>query len=207
MKHMKLYLFLVFICLLYGQAKGLAETMYVTDRLYLSLRSAPSPEALRLALLSSDTKVDVLEAEGNWANTESDVLKGEGRWARVRLEDGRTGWVIKRFLVKNVPKSLIIEQLRRQIEDKNIVTGRLREELASQDKEMQTLKYQIIQQNERYEMAAEENASKRHKVLYVIGIVTLAVGFVIGYLARRLQKPTIGFLPTEETRQRLLGSQ
>jgi uncharacterized protein YgiM (DUF1202 family) len=207
MKHLKLYLFLVFVCVLYGQAKGLAETMYVTDRLYLSLRSTPSPEAPRLTLLPSDTKVDVLEMEGNWANTEGDGLKGEGRWARVRLEDGRTGWVMKRFLVKNVPKSLIIEQLQRQIEDKNTVTERLRQEIASRDKEIEIQKNQISQQNERFEMAAKENTSKRQKVLYVTGIVTLAVGFVIGYLVRRPQKATIGFLPTEEIRQRLLGSQ
>lgn len=206
MKNIKLFLFVVIACLLHSQGNGLAETMYVTDRLYLSLRNAPSPEAPRLALLPSDTKVDVLEMEGNWADTEGDILKGEGRWAQVRLEVGKTGWVMKRFLVKNVPKSLIIERLQRQIEDKDTATGRLREEIASRDREIEILKNQISQQNERYEMAAKEDTSERHKTLYVTGITTLAVGFVIGYLARRPQKPTISFFPTEKIRQRLLGS-
>jgi SH3 domain protein len=206
MKNIKLYLFVVIACLLHSQGNGLAETMYVTDRLYLSLRSAPSPEAPRLALLPSDTKLDVLEMEGNWATREGDGLKGEARWARVRLENGRMGWVMKRFLVKNVPKSLIIEQLKGQIEEKNTIAGRLREDIASREKQIAALKTQITRQNERFEASAKESTSKRHKVLYVTGIVTLAVGFVIGYLTRRPQRPTIGFLPTEEIRQRILGS-
>ena len=97
MKKIKLCLFLVFLCLLYGQGTGLAETMYVTDRLYLSLRNAPDPEQRPLALLPSDTKVDVLETKGDWA--------------KVMLEDGRTGWVMKRYLTKKLHKSSIIEQL------------------------------------------------------------------------------------------------
>ena len=51
----------MFLYLLCGQGTGLAETMYVTDRLYLSLRNAPDPEQRPLALLPSDTKVDVLD--------------------------------------------------------------------------------------------------------------------------------------------------
>ena len=207
MKHMKLYLFLAIVCLLPGQANGLAETMYVTDRLHLSLRHAPALKAPSLALLPSDTKVVVLETEGNWANPKGDGLKVQGKWARVRLEDGRTGWVMKRFLVRNVPKSLIIEQLQGQIEEKNMITERFQEEIASRDKEIKSLKDQIIQQRERFEMATRENTSERLKGISVTGIVTLSAGFVIGYLMRRPQKQTIGFLPADRIRQRLLGSQ
>lgn len=98
-RDIKLYLVFTVVCLLHGQGIGLAETMYVTDRLYLSLRSAPTSGQPSLALLPSDTRVDLLETEGNWA--------------KVMLEDGRTGWVLKRFLVENVPKSFIIEQLKK----------------------------------------------------------------------------------------------
>jgi uncharacterized protein YgiM (DUF1202 family) len=192
MKHGRLYLFLVVVCLLYAKGIGLAETMYVSDRLYLSLRSAPDPKQPALDLLSSDTKVDVLETQG--------------KWAKVRLEDGNTGWVWKRYLVKDVPKSLIIERLKRQIENKDITTERLLEEIASRDKEITALKNQIMEQSEHFKMATEENASKSLKGLYATGIVTLVVGFVIGCLARRLQKPTLGFLSTREIRKRLLGS-
>ncbi|NIS70978.1 MAG: SH3 domain-containing protein [Proteobacteria bacterium] len=207
MKHMKLYLFFAVVCLLPGQANGLTETMYVTDRLHLSLRHDPALKAPSLALLPSDTKVVVLETEDNWANPRGDGLKVQGKWARVRLEDGRTGWVMKRFLVRNVPKSLIIEQLQGQIQEKNIITERFREEIASRDKEIKSLKDQIIQQRGRFKMGTRENTSERLKGISVTGIVTLSAGFVIGYLMRRPQKQTIGFLPADRIRQRLLGSQ
>jgi SH3 domain protein len=176
-----LYLFLVVVCLVYYQGNGLAETMYVTDRLYLSLRNAPDPEKPSLTLLSSDTPVDVLETEGNWAH--------------VKLEDGRAGWVMKRFLVKELPKSLIIEQLKKQVEqlkgqveEKNIIPERLRKENASLKEEIDTLKSEIMQQSKRIEGTTKENTLKRLKEIYATGIVALLGGIVIGYLVRRPKK-------------------
>jgi SH3-like domain-containing protein len=180
MKRTKLSLYFIVFCLLYGQGSGLAETMYVTDRLYLSLRNAPEPEAPSLALLPSDTKVDVLEMEDNWA--------------KVTLKDGRTGWVIKRFLVKELPKSLIIEQLQNQIQNKNISLERLREENASLKEEIETLRNQIIKQNERIVTTTKENTLGRLKEIYAPVIVVLLVGLNIGcllvirYLVRRLKR-------------------
>jgi len=192
MKNIKLFLFVLIACLLHSQGNGFAETMYVTDRLYLSLRNAPEAEQPTSDLLLSDTEVDVLETKD--------------KWARVRLKDGRTGWVWKKYLVQEVPKTLIIEQLEGKIESQSTITERLRQEIVSRDREIEALKTQITQQSERFQASAKENASKRRNVLYITGIVTLAVGFVIGYLARRPKKPDLGFLPTAEIRQRLLGS-
>ena len=180
MKYMKLHLILVVVCLLYGQGSGLAETMYVTDRLYLSLRNAPDPGQPSLDLLPSDTKVEVLETEGNWAN--------------VKLEDGRTGWVMKRFLVKDLPQSLIIEQLKEQLENRNISLEGLRQENASLKEEIENLKDQIIQQNERIEMTTKENTLERLTKTYGPVLVVLLVGLNIGclliiiYLVRRLKR-------------------
>jgi SH3 domain protein len=180
MKYMKLHLILVVVCLLYGQGSGLAETMYVTDRLYLSLRNAPDPGQPSLDLLPSDTKVEVLETEGNWA--------------KVKLEDGRTGWVMKRFLVKDLPQSLIIEQLKEQLENRNISLEGLRQENASLKEEIENLKDQIIQQNERIEMTTKENTLERLTKTYGPVVVALLVGLNIGclliikYLVRRLKR-------------------
>ena len=192
MKNIQLFLFVVIACLLHSQGTGVAGTMYVTDRLYLSLRNAPDPEQSAVGLLRSDTEVDVLETKD--------------KWARVRLEGGRTGWVWKKYLVQEVPKTLIIEQLEGKIESQSTITERLRQEIASRDREIEALNTQITQQNEQFEASVKENASKRDNVLYITGIVTLAIGFVIGYLTRRPKRPDLGFLPTAEIRQRLLGS-
>ena len=171
MKKIKVYLALGVLCLLCGPGTGLAKTMYVTDRLYLSLRSGPDPEAPSLGLLRSDTKVYVLDTEG--------------KWAKVTLEDGRTGWVMKKFLVEDMPKFLMIEELQGQIASKNITLQRLRGENASLKKEIETLKNQITQQDKRREMTTKENSVKRLKEIYAIGIVALLLGLIIGYLVKR----------------------
>lgn len=188
---MKVYLFLVVFCLLCGEGKGLAETMYVTDRLYLALRIAPDPEQPATALLLSDTKVEVLETEREWAE--------------VKLEDGRSGWVMKRFLVSNLPKSLVIEELKREIEEKNIILQRSREEdgvlkketldrvmLEAKEgalkKKIETLKNQIIGQNKRLETTTKENTLERLNEIYFTGAVALLVGLIIGYLLGRPNK-------------------
>jgi SH3 domain protein len=174
MKKMTLFLYLILICLLYGQGNVLAETMYVTDRLQLSLRKSPDTGQPPVGLLPSDTKVEVLETEG--------------KWAHVNLEDGRTGWVMKRYLVKDVPKPLIIEQLKGQIEESKALPERLRNENASLKKEIDDLRNQVIQQKTRLEVTAKENTLKRLKEIYVTGIVALIAGLVVGYLLRSLVK-------------------
>lgn len=185
------YLFFIVFYLFWWQGDGIAETMYVTDRLYLSLRSAPDLEQPATTLLPSDTKLDVLATEGDWAH--------------VKLEDGKTGWVLKRFLVTNLPKSLIVEELKRQIENKNIILERLQEENASRNREVsdrdmleakqgalqnriETLKRRITQQKERLEVTDKEHTVKRLKEVYVTGIVALFLGLITGYLVRRPKK-------------------
>ncbi|NIN01195.1 MAG: hypothetical protein GTO24_24815, partial [candidate division Zixibacteria bacterium] len=78
-----------------------------------------------------------------------------------------------------------IKKLKRQIEETEITMEKFRAEIASRDREIEALKTQITQQNERFQASAKKNASKRRKVLYINGIVTLAIGFIVGYLARR----------------------
>jgi len=112
---------------------------------------------------------------------------------------------MKRFLVENLPKSLIVEELNRQIENKNLILKRLQKENASLTKEIsdrgmleteegafkekiETLKNQITQQKKRLEMTTKENTLRRLKEFYVTGVVVLFVGLIIGYLVRRPKK-------------------
>jgi len=231
----------------YLQGSGLAETMYVTDRLYLSLREAPDLEQPLGALIESDTRVEVLETEDDWA--------------KVALGDGRMGWVMRKYLVTDPPKSLIIEKLEEQIKKKSLtiddlrgqindmspiiqeleeevknkslmieelqgqirdksliieesrgemgnmplILERLREENASlkkeildlaalkarkaaMEREIEDLKKKTIDQNRSLETAAEKDSLVKRKEIYVIGIVALVVGLIIGYMVRRPDK-------------------
>lgn len=186
-----LFVLVFFLCL---KGNGLAQTMYVTDRLYLSLRSVPDTEQQAMAVLPSDTKVEVVSIQNDWAE--------------VRLEDGRTGWVLKRFLIDKLPKSYIIEDLEKQIENKDLLIQSLQEENNSLKKEvsdremlkrkeaelkkkLEAFDTQMAKQSKQLETTTKERTLGRLKELYVTGIVALFLGLIIGYLLRRPKKKQI----------------
>jgi SH3 domain protein len=175
MKKTRLYLIVVVLCLVFLLGKGLAETMYVTDRLYLSLRKGPGLGEPSLGLLESDTKVDVLETKGNWA--------------RITTENGRTGWVMKRYLVNDLPKSLVIKQLEEQIGKKDEVPEMLKKENVSLKQKIKGLEDEIIEKTRHIETTGKESTLKRLKEIYATGILAFIGGAVIGWLARRPKKP------------------
>jgi hypothetical protein len=174
MKKTGLYLIFGVACFLSLVATGIAETMYVTDRLYLSLRKGPGLGEPSLSVLVSDTKVEVVETERDWA--------------RVKLEDGRTGWVMRKFLVADLPKPIIIEQLKEELNKKDMIPEKLQKENASLKGKIQALENEIMEKNRRLEMTGKQSTLKRLKELYATGILALVGGIVIGYLVRRPKK-------------------
>ena len=174
MKKTGLYLIFSGVCFLSLLATGLAETMYVTDRLYLSLRKGPGLGEPSLGLLSSDMKVEVLETERDWA--------------RVRVEDGRVGWVIRKFLVADLPKPIVIQQLKEELEKKDMIPEKLRNENESLKEKIRALENEIIDKNRRLEMTGKQSTLKRLKEIYATGVLALIGGIVIGYLVRRPKK-------------------
>jgi SH3 domain protein len=198
MKKMGLSLLIVVSCLFWAQASGLAQTMYVTDRLYLSLRSEPDAELPTITLLPSDTEIEVLSTEG--------------QWAQVKLLDGRSGWVMKRFLVEDVPKSVIIEQLKQQIAKKDVLLEKLQAEMASlkerspeqattganEDvlkRKIADLKNQILRQRRQVEARTKQQTLERLKNAYMIGIIALFVGLLVGYFLGKPRKRRQTFSP------------
>ncbi|OGP52224.1 MAG: hypothetical protein A2Y79_13120 [Deltaproteobacteria bacterium RBG_13_43_22] len=65
-----------------------AKTMFITDRIEISLRSGIGLEYRALTMLKTGDRVEVLEGDKNWS--------------KVKLVDGTTGWINTRFLVDQV---------------------------------------------------------------------------------------------------------
>jgi len=78
-----------------------AETVYVTDSLRLGLHEAPDTSDRPFENLVSGTAVEVLERNTNYA--------------RVRLADGREGWVKATFLVSEKPAAARVLELEAEI--------------------------------------------------------------------------------------------
>ena len=65
-----------------------AETLYVSDRLEVPMRSGTTNQHRILRMLSSGTQVTVLE------------VNKEAGYTKVRTAEGREGWVLSRYLMK-----------------------------------------------------------------------------------------------------------
>jgi len=85
------------ICVMCSSAAGFAETRYVTDLLKLPLRTGPSTEYKILALVVSGQKLEVVEPGENWS--------------MVRLDNGKEGYVLNRYLVAQPTSAVRLEQL------------------------------------------------------------------------------------------------
>jgi SH3 domain protein len=77
-----------------------AETRYVSDRLIITLRSGPATDAPTLTTLESDTPLELLE----------DL----GRFLRVRIPDGREGYVLSQYVLTVPPKTVQLARLERE---------------------------------------------------------------------------------------------
>ncbi|HDI60597.1 MAG TPA: TIGR04211 family SH3 domain-containing protein [Desulfobacteraceae bacterium] len=80
-----------------GSALAAAATMYVSDEIEITMRTGPATDRKIIALLSSGSAVEMVE-------------RGKD-WSRVRLSDGREGWVLTRYLTADTPTAIKLEQL------------------------------------------------------------------------------------------------
>jgi SH3 domain protein len=79
-----------------------AETMYVDDKLEATVRGGKGVEFKILAIVNANEKVEVSTIED--------------QYAFVSLENGIEGWMLKRFLTKDLPKPIVIASLRAELD-------------------------------------------------------------------------------------------
>lgn len=94
--------FVIGIFVLLSTGAAATESMYVTDRLEVVVRGGRGIEYRILAVVKTDEKVDVLEYQGDYAF--------------IRTAKGVEGWMLKRYLTLDTPKSVIIEAYQKQTE-------------------------------------------------------------------------------------------
>lgn len=92
-----------------------ATTVYVSDtNLEANLRSGTSQENRIIGMLRPGTKLTLLGEENGWAE--------------VTLEDGRTGWILKRYLSERPPWRETAEQLQKENEQLRAQLNKVRTE-------------------------------------------------------------------------------
>ena len=150
-----LFYFMIFIAILFLlPLLSWAKTGYVSDRLILNLRQAPDNVSAVIQGLKSDTPVFILEEENEFY--------------KIELESKEIGWVDKKFIIFELPKTLIIDQLTQENNDlkdkisklslleadlkKNVDTLLSDKDIKSDDQIENTVNIQkIVQENQMYQ--------------------------------------------------------
>ncbi|HPR51911.1 MAG TPA: TIGR04211 family SH3 domain-containing protein [Deltaproteobacteria bacterium] len=108
-----------------AQAKGL----YVRDWITISVRTSPYETAKMTGLANTN---DFLE-----------VIEEREEWTKVRTPEGKEGWVQNRYLTKQTPKALLIDQLNEKVKSLSDDNQTLREENKQLQKEHRERNYKI----------------------------------------------------------------
>lgn len=77
------------------------EIRYVSDVLIINLKTAVEAPFEVVTQLYSNDRLQLLETEG--------------RFSKVQTEDGKQGWIASQYLTRKTPKTIIIEELRSQL--------------------------------------------------------------------------------------------
>ena len=161
-----------------------AETAYVTDVLRLGIHAAADTSDRAFDNLVSGTAVEVLERNAGYA--------------RVKLADGREGWVRSTYLVTTVPAAARILELETQVAGLETAAGAAKAAQLAAEQELgrMTTQFQaetgstatieetlerLTAENRAYE---ERFESYRHALplpwVVVAGVVALVAGFLAG---------------------------
>ena len=81
----------------------LAKTGYVSDMLLLTFRQGPGNSHAVIKTLKSDTPVSILDEQNGFY--------------QVELQSKEVGWVDKKFIVFDLPKTIVIDQLNQNKRD------------------------------------------------------------------------------------------
>lgn len=133
---MRIFLFLM---LLFSPLLSLAETVYVTDQLKLSVRPQPASNEAPVATVLSGDALEVLE-------------KNDSYW-KVRTPDNVEGWVNGRYVTSDVPAVVRLRELQAQQADAGSATEATGQELAD-----------TLEQNKRLEKEVGELRQKNHEL-------------------------------------------
>ena len=160
-----------------------AETAYVTDSLRLGLHAASDTSDRPFETLLSGTAVEVLERTTNYA--------------RVKLGDGREGWVKAAYLVTEKPAALRVVELESEIETLEGAVAEAKTSQATAQHELARLTAELtgkagaaetiqetIERLEAENRAYQERVEKYRYMLPLMWVMpALVVTLVAGFLA------------------------
>ena len=174
--------------------------LFVSDKLVLNVYSEPEQAGSRVGTIETGDAVDELE-------------RGEG-FVRIRLSDGREGWVGTNYLTTDAPAAVQLRDLQRQHKSTTqAVDKKAAEEIARLKKESESLQTQLKQLKaaasasapapdddgvlegaspapQQLAMVAPANSSGSIWLWLLVVVLAAGLAYAAGYqsLARRIRK-------------------
>ena len=151
MKHItKFIVFVGFFLIVFYNAAN-AETMYVSDVLKLTVRVGKGQDYKIISVIQSGQTVEVLQPEDEWA--------------LVRLDDGKEGWVLTRYLTSKITNNVKLQWLQKKHKTLTVQAATLLEEntkLKNEKKELDSMlkkaEKSVEELNKSYEILKTESA-------------------------------------------------
>ncbi len=184
--------------LLFGLAAPLfAEDIYVSGVTKITMRTGPGVDHKIVAMLTSGSKLEILEFQKDWS--------------MVSTQQGKSGWVLSRFLTQKVPQTLMVLQLKKEnlrlqtsleasqekargLASKNHSLAGIEEkykqlEQASADYLKLDAQYKAVvkqfQDQKAHISTLEKNMNDEEKMWFLSGAGVLIFGFILGLSTRR----------------------
>lgn len=172
------------------------EQRFVSDKLVLNVYAEPDQGSGRIATIQTGDAVEELERSGNLV--------------RVRLEDGREGWVGANYLTSDEPAILRLRELQRQQPNAAPRVDKASlQEIAQLKKENTALRGQVSELQARIAAPVEPSqgetiAATPEPPLQAAVLHTTALGSVVGWVAAILVVGAVSFAGGYQTLARRL---
>jgi len=195
--------FLIFTLLMIPATPASAEQYYVSQRMEITMRTGPGVSYKIMAMLPSGDGVNMVDYGKEWS--------------KVQTADGKEGWVLSRYMTKEVPVNLMVKELQKknselsamlaQVKSENMALSGTKEKLLGKEKDYNDLKQRsanfleieqkyndAVRQLEEQKVFIEQCNSQSHKeILYSfsIGAGVLIIGIILGISAKKQRRSSL----------------
>jgi SH3 domain protein len=116
-------------------ALSFGETWYVKDSLKVTIRAGNGTEYKILGLLSSGDSIEIIGIENGWA--------------KIQLKEDKIGWVLARYLIKNIPKSVLYNEIEKKYRNQLSKLDQLKPEIDKLKEVNKNLEQQLLKERKK----------------------------------------------------------
>ncbi|MFW5899768.1 MAG: TIGR04211 family SH3 domain-containing protein [Desulfovermiculus sp.] len=160
-----------------------AQTMYVTDSLEITLRAGPDTTRKIVKMLPSGSPLQILDQTRSWY--------------RVRTQEGQSGWVLKRYVMQEIPKKMLIDDLQEKIDTLEQSSTQAQSTIEELRAENQELSSDLKQTKEKLANVSGDHEALRAKVhtlrsghelrWFLAGAGVIGISALIGFIFGRFR--------------------